>query len=196
MADRQAFDNLYARTFSQVFAYAKRRCGNSADAEDVVAETFVVAWRKLDEVLAAESELAWLYKVAHGQTSNAHRSKKRRLHLVDKVQSAVADRQVPVEQQVVAETEVQRVHRALGLLAEGDAEIIRLAAFEELGHAEIELVLDLKPGTGRSQLYRARERLKAQLRDAGPNPDTERRHGRTSNPAKFDPPNAPRGEKP
>ncbi|MEE9415854.1 MAG: sigma-70 family RNA polymerase sigma factor [Acidimicrobiales bacterium] len=197
MADRQAFDHLYARTFSQVYAYVKRRCDNSADAEDVVSHTFVVAWRKLDEVLAAEAELAWLYRVARGHLGNVHRSKKRRLRLVSRAQSAVvAQEEVSAEQHAVAGTEVDRVHRALRMLSEHDAEIIRLAAFEELSNAEIEAVLGLIAGTGRSQLYRARERLKAQLRDGGPYPDTKTRHGRKDRSAKFDPPNSPRGEKP
>jgi len=52
-----AFDRLYSDTFSRVLSYCRQRCRDVSEADDAVSETFLVAWRRLDQVLAADSEI-------------------------------------------------------------------------------------------------------------------------------------------
>lgn len=63
--DREAaFRRLFAEHYRHVLAYALRRCEQRADAEDVVAGTFAVAWRRFADAPAEELRLAWLYAIA------------------------------------------------------------------------------------------------------------------------------------
>ena len=74
-AEHERFVALYERHASLVLAYARRRIG-AADAEDVLAETFLVAWRRRDDV--PEDALPWLYAVAGNVLRNRVRSERRR----------------------------------------------------------------------------------------------------------------------
>lgn len=67
-SDLARFEALFASCQRLVLAYAMRRSPNAADAEDVVAETFIVAWRKIDSVPA--EPVPWLYAVARRVLAN------------------------------------------------------------------------------------------------------------------------------
>src|SRR6478672_7119633 len=74
MATREArFEELFARTRSALMGYAVRRVGDPADAADVVAETYLVAWRRLDEVPPGEETRLWLFGVARRVLANHQR---------------------------------------------------------------------------------------------------------------------------
>ena len=71
-AEHERFVSLYERHAALVLAYARRRIG-AAEAEDVLAETFLVAWRRRDEV--PDDALPWLYAVAGNVLRNRVRSR-------------------------------------------------------------------------------------------------------------------------
>jgi RNA polymerase sigma-70 factor (ECF subfamily) len=80
MATREArFEELFARTRSALMGYAVRRVGDPADDADVVAETYLVAWRRLDEVPPGEETRLWLFGVARRVLANHQRGERRRL---------------------------------------------------------------------------------------------------------------------
>ena len=79
------FDGLYDATFAQVLAYCRRRTRSLTDAEDATAETFLVAWRRLDDATSADSPLLWLYSVAAKVTANQRRDQDRLGRLIDKI---------------------------------------------------------------------------------------------------------------
>ncbi|MFF4985831.1 RNA polymerase sigma factor [Streptosporangium saharense] len=72
------FETVYRETYSRITAYAVRRCGSPQDAADVVAETFTVAWRRIEEVPPGHEALLWLYGVARRVLANHHRGEERR----------------------------------------------------------------------------------------------------------------------
>ena len=78
------FRRLFDEHNRQVLAYALRRCEQRADAEDVVAGTFAVAWRRFADAPEEELRLAWLYAIAARVLAN-HRRSLRRLASVRKV---------------------------------------------------------------------------------------------------------------
>jgi DNA-directed RNA polymerase specialized sigma24 family protein len=76
--EHERFVSLYERHAGAVLAYARRRCG-SDEAEDVLAETFLVVWRRRHDVPA--DALPWLYAVAGNLVRNRARSERRRVAL-------------------------------------------------------------------------------------------------------------------
>jgi RNA polymerase sigma factor (sigma-70 family) len=79
------FERLYAEHGRAVLAYAVRRAADAQDAADVVADTFLVAWRRLDDVPPAGAARLWLYGVARHVLANQQRSERRRERLAERL---------------------------------------------------------------------------------------------------------------
>ena len=152
------FERLYARHGRAVLAYALRRT-TTDDAADAVAETFLVAWRRLDDVPVDDARL-WLYGAARRVLANQQRSERRRQRLGERLRQelpAVLGSMAPLEPQTSG------VRAALAQLGAEDREVLRLSAWEELTPAEIATVLGVSPVAVRSRLHRARRRLRHAL---------------------------------
>jgi RNA polymerase sigma-70 factor (ECF subfamily) len=120
--EAQRFEAIYREHFGSVDAYARRRI--PARADDVVSETFLVAWRRLDDVPA--DALPWLYGVARRVVSNFRRSSRR--------QEAVAGRLAGLREPAGlqrAENDAE-VASALARLSESDRELLLLIYWEDL----------------------------------------------------------------
>lgn len=163
--DRAAFEDAYRETYSKTLAYVLRRTVDLEDAHDVVAETYTVAWRRVKTFLGTDKPQAWLYGVARKQMHNRWRSKRRLLLLREKAQGTWPTEPAPVDPSWSAEKrdEYELVWTAMSRLPTKDQEVLRLAAFEELSHEEIGVVLNTPVRRVRSMLYRARERLNVEL---------------------------------
>jgi RNA polymerase sigma-70 factor, ECF subfamily len=164
-ADR--FRRLFADTERELVAYVVRRVERPEDAADVVAETFLVAWRRLNDVPAGDEARLWLYGVARRQLANQRRGQLRRSRLADRLRA-----ELPASVAAVAAPEDNRVaavRAALARLDEEDREILRLSSWEGLAPAEIAAVMGVPGVTVRSRLHRARKRLRSQVlrEDAG-----------------------------
>lgn len=154
------FAALFEAHFDALLAYARRRSAQLSDAEDVVAETFTTAWRRLDDLPErADGELPWLYGVARRVLANQRRSANRRARLVDRLRSALTPTRLPVPGDVVA---------ALSLLSAADQEILRLAAWEQLSHREIAITLGISANATAIRLHRARGRLRHLMKGSRP----------------------------
>lgn len=68
------FEAAYNRAYGQITAYVARRCDSPQDAADVVAETFTVAWRRVDELPDDTEATLWLYGVARKVLANHFRA--------------------------------------------------------------------------------------------------------------------------
>jgi RNA polymerase sigma-70 factor (ECF subfamily) len=152
------FRQLYDAHYGAVSAYARRRSRDGDLAQDAVAETFLVAWRRLAEVPAGADALPWLYGVARRVMANQRRSTQRRTDLSSRLareRGSTGD----VDAGTLADEERGTVLAALGRLRSGDQEILRLSAWEELSHRQIALVLGCSEATVAVRLHRARNRL-------------------------------------
>jgi RNA polymerase sigma factor (sigma-70 family) len=164
-ADR--FRRLFAANERELLAYALRRVDRAEDAADVVAETFLVAWRRLDQLPPGDEARLWLYGVARRQLANQRRGRLRRARLADRLRAelavAVPSARGPEDHRVSA------VRAALARLDEEDREILRLTSWEGLTPSEIAAVLGVPGVTVRSRLHRARKRLRSEVlqQDAG-----------------------------
>ena len=152
------FADFYERYHRLVAAYCARRLSRDR-VEDAVAETFLVAWRRLDDVPEGDAGLRWLYAVAYKVVGRQWRTNSRVHRLEGRLKSVGVDL-VPIpEDVVVASEESDQVLRALKRLNSLDQEILLLAAWEELGHQEIAEVLDLRPDAVRQRFHKAKRRL-------------------------------------
>jgi RNA polymerase sigma-70 factor (ECF subfamily) len=153
------FTELFGTYYSPVLAYACRRV--DADlAQDVVAETFLAAWRKLDEL--PTRPLPWLYRTAHFAIANQRRTLARRGRLDDRARMLLAGSHIGGDHSelIAADMELAAAFRSL---AETDREILRLAAWEGLTVAEVATVLGCSAVAAKARLYRARQRLSRTL---------------------------------
>lgn len=156
------FRRLFELAERDILAYALRRVGRAEDAADVVAETFLVAWRRLDEVPAGDAARLWLYGVARRQLANQRRGDLRRSALADRLRDALA----VAATETADNTQTDRlaaVSAALGRLSEEDRELLTLSSWEGLSPSELAVVLGVAAVTLRSRLHRARKRLRTEL---------------------------------
>ena len=158
--DVESFQRLYASYVDPVLGYALRRVATPADAADVVAETFLVAWRRRADVPAGEAARLWLYGVARRILANQRRGDLRRSALGSRLRAelpaAVPDPAGPVAVRTDAV-------RALAQLGEADREVVELTAWEGLDSREVAEVLGITPVAARARLSRARHRLRGLL---------------------------------
>ena len=154
------FERLYAEHGRDVLAYAVRRATDAQDAADVVADTFLVAWRRLDDLPLGDTARLWLYGVARHVLANQQRSERRRERLAERLR-----RELPGALQDVSPpaSSTNAIRAALSQLGPEDQEILRLCGWEELTPGEIATVLGISNVAARSRLFRARRRLQAVL---------------------------------
>jgi RNA polymerase sigma factor (sigma-70 family) len=156
---KRRFDALFTAYSSDIVAYCSWRGGSAVDTQDVVADVFLTAWRRLDDVPAGDAARVWLYATARRVIANHRRSSRRR--------AALAER---LAHEAPRPTEPDRgdslVHDALLRLAPGDREVLLLAEWEELTPSEIANVLGCLGVTARARLHRARRRFLAAYEEA------------------------------
>ncbi len=139
-------------------AYALRRTPTPADAEDAAAETFTIAWRKIDQV--PDDALPWLLGVARRVIANQRRGNQRRSWLFEKLGRQMSDE--PISLVTLAAGEGPALV-ALARLRPDDQELLRLVAWDELDQRSIGLMLGISANAVAIRLHRARGRLKAEL---------------------------------
>nr|WP_246416570.1 sigma-70 family RNA polymerase sigma factor [Nocardioides luti] len=145
-----------------------RRVDRPEDAADVVADAFLVAWRRLDDVPPGDEARLWLYGVARRTLANHRRGDGRRGALGERLRQDLA---TSVPDHADGVTERETVRQALHRLAARDREVLELAAWEGLEPREIAEVLGISPIAVRSRLSRSRARLRALVdQDAGNDP--------------------------
>jgi len=156
VSDRQQFEALYTAHAGAVRAYAMRR-GPAAEADDVVAEVFLIAWRRLQDV--PPDARGWLLAVARRVRANAHRGSSR--------QEALRARLEHERPTVGADTLVdRRLLEALLSLRERDREALLLIAWEGLTNRDAARVVGVRESTFGVRLHRAKRRLARALTDA------------------------------
>ncbi len=152
------YRNLFDENYAFVRAYCTRRVG-AQDAEDLTAEVFTVAWRRIDAVPVGEKALPWLYGVAYRVVSHYRHSMGRKRKLTLKVAGQARPIVAAPGDQVVAHAEYARVLEAATHLRTLDQEVLRLAVWEELSHNQIAHVLDCTAAAARQRFHRAKRSL-------------------------------------
>lgn len=154
----QRFARLYREHAREIFRYALRRCPDREDAADVVAETFLIAWRRLADVPAGEESRLWLFGTARRVLANQRRGERRRSRLAEQLRAELRS-----ERPAEAGENPSEVLEALAALGEDDRELLMLVGWEELTPAQAARVLGITSLAARSRLHRARRRLRERL---------------------------------
>ena len=153
-ARRRWFEEIYAANHDAVLGYVLRRTKSPDDAADVIAETFLTAWRRLDDVPGGAARL-WLYGVARRVLANHHRGERRRTALADRLRADLAAAyRAPQHTAELAE-----ITAAFRGLPAADQELLALAAWEGLNTGQIATVLGCSPNAARIRRHRARRRF-------------------------------------
>jgi RNA polymerase sigma-70 factor (ECF subfamily) len=169
----QRFERLYRAEARALLGYALRRVEHPEDAADTVAETMLVAWRRLDDVPSGSEARPWLIGVARRVLANGRRGSRRRRNLAERLRGDLGALLGP-DQLGAVETNVV-VRAALERLDPDDREILRLTSWEGLQPHEIAVVVEMRAATVRTRLHRARQRLRHELaRDGLAEHDGER----------------------
>lgn len=165
--DRAGFERLYAAHYEPILAYALRRTPSREDAADVVAETFLVAWRRQDQAPDGPAARLWLYGVARNVLANQARGDRRRDRLGARLRAGatVTDHDVRSAASI-AETRIA-IARAFGRLTLGDRDLLTLVAAEGLSAGEVATVLGCTTTAARVRLHRARARFSRELAAEG-----------------------------
>ena len=165
---RERFEAVAPGLIDPLRRFLARRT-DAATAEDVLAETLLVCWRRVAEL--PDEPLPWAYGVARNCLRNAERSARRQERVAARLGAEPVDPDAP---------EDLALHEALAGLRPDDAELLRLWAWEQLTPAEIATVLDITANAASIRLHRAREKLKELLRkDAAGSGHEESTEGRT-----------------
>ncbi|MDX6481862.1 MAG: hypothetical protein QOG85_2372 [Gaiellaceae bacterium] len=168
--DRERFERIYRENFRAVLRFAALRI-DPERAKDVVAETFLVAWRRLDDVPAEPR--AWLLGVARKVVADQFRSQTRRDALAVRIGEASHD---GVPDPAGSLTDRDAALTAFATLGERDREVLRLVAWDGLDAGEAADVLGITRLAFAVRLHRARRRLERALEPESAAPQTPRRH--------------------
>lgn len=149
------FRALFDATYPAVARFARHRGLVGHDAEDLIAATYEVAWRRLDVVPVGDAAVPWLLTVALNHLRNLRRRQARDRALVERLPSPEQG-SPPPEPSMPGWRDIRR---ALDALAESDRELVLLVAWDGLSPAQAASVLGLTPTAARTRLHRARMRL-------------------------------------
>ena len=181
--DGEAFAIFWRRHTSTVMAFGIHRCASSEDVADLVADTFLAAFRAAGRYRADTATAApWLLGIATRRASNQHRTLARWRRGNQRVAGErprfTGEEYEAVEAAIDAARQVPHVQAALRAMPAGDREVLELVAYAQLSPSEAALALGISPNAARLRLARARRRLRELLASADPSasmaaPDTE-----------------------
>jgi RNA polymerase sigma-70 factor (ECF subfamily) len=154
-ARRDRFEEIARDLIDPLRRFLARRT-DAATADDALAETLLVCWRRYDDL--PDQVLPYAYGVARNCLANAERGARRQGRVAGRIATLDPPREAP---EPVGD---DRLAVALGGLSDDDAELLRLWAWEQLTPGEIATVLEVTANAVSIRLLRAKERLRAELR--------------------------------
>jgi RNA polymerase sigma-70 factor (ECF subfamily) len=159
--DEARFVDVYRRYGRHIQAYCARRT-DASEVADAVADTFLVAWRRIDQIPDGEAALLWLYAVAYRVLSHQWRHKARSRRLRQRLQGLANVESFSPDVVLLRGEEHRQVVLAAARLRPIDQEILRLTLWEELSHADVAVVLGIAITAVKERAYRARRNLAAE----------------------------------
>lgn len=157
-ADWARFEAIWSEHRLRILAYCLRRMSPD-DAEDACAETFLVAWRRIEMIPADHEALLFLYGIARRVVANQHRTLRRRTRLDVKLLALAIPYVEDVSLLVVQGAQDEIVAASVRRLDRRDSEIVMLHAWEELPHADIAAILGMTVAAVDQRIHRAYRRL-------------------------------------
>ena len=164
--DQNAFASLVRKYQQQIHTFAWRKTGDFQIAEDIVQETFLQVYQKLDTLEDPTQFTRWLHRIAHRRCiawlrKNRIQTEPLEETDISEIEVEAYSRYVATEQaKTTADARRDLVEKLLAKLKERDREVITLHYFEEMSSPEIGTFLSVSENTIKSRLHRARQQLK------------------------------------
>ena len=158
--DQEAHFKLYKLYSRAMYNVGYRITGNEADAEDVLQESFISAFRNLDNYRGEATFGSWIKKIVVNKAIN--QLKKRKMELMPEDEEF----DVPAEElgeEYMPGLSVDKVRRAIDQLPDGYRSVLSLYLLEGYDHQEIGEIMGISESTSKSQLNRAKNKLKELL---------------------------------
>lgn len=162
--DRKAQLKLYKQYCDGMLIVAKRFVKDTMEAEDVVQESFIKAFTKLEQYKAEVTFGAWLKRIVINKSIDLLKSKKQRLVDLEDVQLKVVEEDD--NWSVEADVSIDDVKKAIKQLPEKYKYVVMLYLIEGYDHQEIADILNISEVASRTQLSRGKTKLKALLNSA------------------------------
>jgi RNA polymerase sigma factor (sigma-70 family) len=156
---QRLFETMYAAHHAAIVGYVVRRTDSPDDAADVIAETFLTAWRRLEDMPGDPKARLWLYGVARRVLANHRRGERRRSALADRLCADLAVAYGSPEYT----GELAQIAAAFRRLPDAERELLSLSAWECLDHGQIATVLGCSRNAVRIRVHRARRRFAEEL---------------------------------
>jgi RNA polymerase sigma-70 factor (ECF subfamily) len=156
------FEQMYREQAPRIYSLACRMAGSPEDGEDLLQEIFLQAYRKLDTFKGDAAPGTWLYRLALNHCLDYVRSRQAKM----KKLTESLDAETAVEPSAHRETPIARIDldRALERLPDGCREAFVLHDVEGLDHKEVAALLGIAEGTSKSQVFKARLKLRSLLK--------------------------------
>jgi RNA polymerase sigma-70 factor, ECF subfamily len=163
--DQAAFESLYRARVGPISRYAAALVRDSDRAEDITAQTFLLAWRDLPKLREPGRFDAWLFRIAHNQAMSEISRRRPATTLDEAPELADTGRFGMPERELEAAAEIERVRDAVMRLPETQRQVLVLRYFQELPSSEIARQLGKNEQSVWSLTYRALQNLKRALAD-------------------------------
>jgi len=160
--DATALEELVERHYGPLLYFVRRMLGSSADAEDVLQDTWLAVLRNLRKLRNPEAFSAWLYRIARNRIYEQLRKSKPVLPLSEEVETAVTPEENTDE---FSADDAARVHQCLDKLRPEHREVLILRFLEHMSYQEIEAVVGCSLGTVRSRLHYAKRALRKEMEE-------------------------------
>jgi RNA polymerase sigma-70 factor, ECF subfamily len=162
--DAAAFEELYRAHAARLYSLLLRMVGSAEDAEDLLQDVFLQAHRKLDSFRGESSLGTWLYRLAVNQCLDYLRGRQSKMTRVTESieDEAVAEPAAPTPAVPAAISRVD-LERAIARLPEGCRLAFVLHDVEGFAHHEVAGLLGISEGTSKSQVHKARLKLRSML---------------------------------
>ena len=158
--DRLAQRELYRLYYKAMYNTCYRMLSNAVEAEDVMQESFLAAFLKINTYKGEMSFGSWLKKIVINKTIDVLRTRKIKFEELNEKEPEFIEAEEP--DLSIPDTEsirIARIKEAVKLLPEGFRIVLSLALFEGYDHEEIAMILKISESTSRSQLTRAKKKL-------------------------------------
>jgi RNA polymerase sigma-70 factor, ECF subfamily len=160
--DGAAFEQLYQQHATRLYNLAYRMAGTANDAEDLLQDIFLLAYRKVGSFRGESSLGTWLYRLAMNHCLDVLRSRQSRMgQQTDSLDEDAAP--VPAAAPVLGAVSRIDLERAIGRLPHACRAAFLLHDVEGFGHHEVGAILGISEGTSKSQVHKARLRIRAYL---------------------------------
>lgn len=160
--DGAAFEALYQQHAGRLYNLAYRMAGTASDAEDLLQDIFLLAYRKMASFRGDSSLATWLYRLAMNHCLDVLRSRQARM---SQQTDSLDEEAAPVPAAAPALGAVSRIdlERAIGGLPPACRAAFLLHDVEGFGHQEVGTILGISEGTSKSQVHKARLRIRGYL---------------------------------